>query len=209
MGAPEWTDPHGIIPEQFKERYSDCNTADDALRKAELRESSTPPSEQPVCPECGTRRVWSKPGREQTHRVNTEYRCYNAHHFDVPADPEPMTHYEPDHSFEWLSPDELADADARGMNAPFAGLDDETRVEIAIRLYKPWSEDGPSYRELADLFPHGRAWIGERVREWKRGEHRELVERPTPTVDETAGADAIATDGGEPRSRWAAYGGMD
>jgi hypothetical protein len=54
-------------------------------------------------------------------------------------------------------------------------------IKFAIRLYEPWREDvDKSYRDVAevlDSFSH--AWVGERVREWKNGEHRNLVPDPT------------------------------
>jgi hypothetical protein len=57
----------------------------------------------------------------------------------------------------------------------------EERVETAIRLYQPWNEETDhSYEEVARTIPEfGREWVGQRVREWKRGEHRDLVEDPT------------------------------
>ena len=208
MGATDWDDPHGVLPQSFKDQYRDCDTVDEALSRAEQRPSTTPLSEQGVCPECGSRRVRSKPSmmQEMPNKVETPYKCTHCGaHFEAKEDPIPMTHYEPEHAFEWLSPADLAEPDECGMNALFAGLDDETRVALAIRLYRPCTDDGPSYRELEELFPHSRQWIGSRVREWKAGDHRELVEQPTPTGDASSDATALATDGGR-RSRWAAYG---
>jgi len=65
-----------------------------------------------------------------------------------------------------LEPDEIKKRDA---------------IKFAIRLYEPWDEDTEkTYREVAkviDEFSH--AWVGDRVREWRNGEHRDLVPDPT------------------------------
>jgi len=34
---------------------------------------------------------------------------------------------------------------------------------------------GMSYPDAADLVPYGDTWVGDRVREWKKGDHRDLV----------------------------------
>jgi len=59
----------------------------------------------------------------------------------------------------------------------------QERIETAIRLYQPWeAETEHSYEDVADAIPeYGREWVGQRIREWKRGEHRDLV--PDPTTD--------------------------
>jgi len=101
--------------------------------------------------------------------------------------------------------------DERGETPLFASLDERTRTALAIVLYRPWTDAGPSLRELGELFPNSRYWVGERNREWRDGEHRDLVPDPTAadvepiTVDESSGAIAVATDGGRVR-RWDAYG---
>jgi len=141
MGAEDWDDPHGIVPESFRNTF-----------------------------------------------------------------PNNTTHVR----FNFVTEDELADPDERGENPVFATLDEETRTALAIVLYRPWTDGGPSYRDMAPLFPHSHYWVGKRVREWKDGEHRELVPDPTAepdpiTVDESSDATAVATDGGR-RSRWDAYG---
>ena len=60
MGATEWDDPHGILPECFKREYSDCESVEEALAKAERKPSTTPEEEHRQCPVCGSRRVRSK-----------------------------------------------------------------------------------------------------------------------------------------------------
>jgi len=57
----------------------------------------------------------------------------------------------------------------------------QERIETVIRLYQPWHEDTEhSYEEVAEAIPeYGREWVGQRIREWKRGDHRDLVPDPT------------------------------
>lgn len=57
----------------------------------------------------------------------------------------------------------------------------QERIETAIRLYQPWDdEQDHSYEDVAATIPEfGREWVGQRVREWKRGEHRDIVADPT------------------------------
>ncbi len=65
----------------------------------------------------------------------------------------------------------------------------QTYIETAIRAAKPWTDDaGMNYRDIADtsgngeesngLVPYGKSWVGDRVREWKDGQHRDLVDDP-------------------------------
>ena len=113
--------------------------------------------------------------------------------------------HDPINKFDWIGDDDLADPDERGFDALLAGYDDETLIEVAIRLYQPWNDsNGPSYREIAEILPYGTGWIGPRIRAWRDGEYRELVADPTPSVDGD-GATAVATDGGR-ASRWDAFG---
>lgn len=89
--------------------------------------------------------------------------------------------------------DELLDQEEFAIDA-IQGEDDEEddtlseddirrqeRIETAIRLYQPWSDDiEHSYEDVARSIPEfGREWVGQRVREWKAGEHREIVDDPT------------------------------
>lgn len=54
-------------------------------------------------------------------------------------------------------------------------------IRYAIRLYKPWQDSNdPTQKEVADVIEdYSASWVGNRVREWKDGEHRDLVEDPT------------------------------
>jgi len=53
-------------------------------------------------------------------------------------------------------------------------------IKLAIRLYKPWDNGSTrSYEEVADgIAEKSDSWVGNRVREWKNGEHRQLVPDP-------------------------------
>lgn len=56
-------------------------------------------------------------------------------------------------------------------------------IKYAIRLYRPWDEDSDtSQREVADTLledEYSESWVGNRIREWRDGDHRDLVEDPT------------------------------
>ena len=216
MGADEWDDPHGLIPEEFREEYGDCETVADALRKVECAPSTTPADDRPRCPECGSSQVSVKPSTIGDHpeRRDGRFRCAKQGcrvHFDQPADESaiPMTD-DRTNPFDWIDDDDQHDADERtALDPPLAGIDRETAVEVAVRLREPWRDaEGPSYTEIARYLPFADSWVGHRVREWRDGEHRELV--PDPSVDtdpitvDDSGATAVATDGG--RRRWDAYG---
>jgi hypothetical protein len=210
MGADEWHDPHEILPVQFRQRYGDSETVADALRRAEARPSTTDPSERSCCPECYSIAITPKaPSMHVEQRRKGAWECSECHnHFDDPLDMNPNAT-----AFDWIDPDEISDPDERApLEGPISDLGDEWLRKLAIALYRPWTDDGPSYRDLGALFPYSHYWIGDRVREWKDGEHRNLVPAPTAdpdpiTVDDAPAASsaAVATDGG--RRRWDAYGG--
>lgn len=86
------------------------------------------------------------------------------------------------HSDSW-SADELTEGEET-VDADEVVWNEHTK--IAIRLYKPWDDDSEnSYKDVAKAIDHderSRAWVGNRVREWKDGEHRELVPDPTETA---------------------------
>jgi len=201
--------PDGFVQEIDEQAPGrEIDTVDGALAYASrwLR-SSTDPAEQHRCPECESRRVRLRVGRRRTPD-DSKYMCDGCEaRFDRPLPPlcridepedddtETMNDTEtPD--FDWIDSDDLEHPGVRHRKT-IRGLTDTERVELALRLYRPWTDDGPSYRDLARLFPYGRAWIGERVRRWKRGEYRDIVPGPWPTVDASSGGRAVATDGGE------------
>lgn len=57
----------------------------------------------------------------------------------------------------------------------------EERIETAIRLYRPWEESNDTtYAEVAQAIPeYGKKWVGSTIRDWERGEFRNIVEDPT------------------------------
>jgi len=191
MSRPER--PIDRIAPDFAERWG-ADTPEEALRKAERAPSTTPKREQPRCRYCGSIRCRPKPGAiyECDHRVDSAYKCNNCgEHLDELAPPaaeapdydfentdDTMTDTYSDR-FEWIDSDDLADPADRGLTHPLAGVDDETLTELAIRAYRPWADAGPSYRDLGRVLPYGRAWVGDRVREWKRGGLRDVVADPT------------------------------
>ena len=211
MGADEWDDPHDLVPQSFKNRFSHHDSVRDALRHVERLPGSTAVDEDTdACPSCGSIQV-SPVGTGNHELSEWNWTCNKCNkRFNEPDTADMDKHKESRRSdFEWCDESDFADPDDRGMDPLFAGLDGETLRALAIALYRPWTDAGPSYRLLAELFPYTRAWVGERVREWKGGEHRELVPDPTAvdaiTVDEQGGATAVATDGGRVR-RWGAFG---
>ena len=53
------------------------------------------------------------------------------------------------------------------------------KVSSAIRLYEPWNPNNAhSYEDVAGVVKKSDTWVGNRVREWERGEHRDIVEDP-------------------------------
>jgi hypothetical protein len=90
--------------------------------------------------------------------------------------------------------DDLVADDANA--AADGGLDPDERVDkaerdqqlkTALRAVKPWSDDdGLSYRNAAELIDYSYSWVRERVSEWERGEHRDLVTTP-PSGDSDTG----------------------
>jgi len=209
MAAEDWHDPHGVVPESFKNAFAEHDSVLDALRYVERLPSSTPAGERAACPDCGSVGI-SPIGTGQLDATAWDWKCDECENrFNEPDKPDMSRYDNSTHTrFNFVTEDELAEPDERGESPVFATLDDETRTALAIVLYRPWTDAGPSYREMAPLFPHTHYWIGGRVREWRNGEHRELVPDPTGepnTVDEQGGATAVATDGGR-RRRWDAYG---
>ena len=85
------------------------------------------------------------------------------------------------HSSTW-------DADILGSDDEGEELPDPEEVErreavkYAIRLYRPWDDDNNiSQADVAQILLHddySETWVGNRIREWENGEHRDLVEPP-------------------------------
>lgn len=52
-------------------------------------------------------------------------------------------------------------------------------IATVVRACKPWDDEaGMSYTEAASLVSFGSSWVGNRVREWSGGEHRDIVADP-------------------------------
>ncbi|KAB1185672.1 MULTISPECIES: hypothetical protein [Haloferax] len=59
-------------------------------------------------------------------------------------------------------------------------------ISTAIRAARPWDDDGMSYADIGKensqdteyLVPYSTSWVGDRVREWQKGQHRDLVAAP-------------------------------
>jgi hypothetical protein len=228
MGAEIWDDPHGLVPEAFKNTFPEHDSVRDALRHAERLASSTPPEDRAgVCPDCGSVAI-SPIGTHQGGGSEYDWKCNECEHRFTDPDKTDLDEY--DHTehyrFNFLDGESLlnparrteldrpfdypdpADPEERRMGPLFAGLDRETLIALVLVLREPWTEAGPTYAEIAELVPYKRSWVGHRVREWRDGEHRELVPDPTadpePITVDDSGATAVATDGG--RRRWDAYG---
>ena len=106
---------------------------------------------------------------------------------NMDAEGDPYYHYltkrkdELIHSSTWDA-DALEGGDEGDGTEPVNPEEIERRelTKVAIRLYKPWDEETTrSYEEVADAIAEkSDTWVGNRVREWKNGEHRELVSDP-------------------------------
>ncbi|WP_435364537.1 hypothetical protein [Haloarchaeobius sp. DYHT-AS-18] len=84
----------------------------------------------------------------------------------------------------------VLDEDEEDEDGPsVAEVEKRKDIETAIRAAKPWTDDGGmNYREIADtsqngeesngIVPYGKSWVGEKVREWKSGQYRDLVDDP-------------------------------
>jgi len=181
-----------IAPDDLPERVdADVETIDGAVEYLhKFGSSSTSYEDRPRCPECGTIRIGPATGpTQQTHDgTDYDYRCTNWHRFDDPAPPLAEVDDDADEvgresdesddgPFRWLDADDLAEPPLRRR---LEQLDDRSLTALAIFLYRPWEPAGPSYRDLATIWPYSSDWIGDRVRAWKDGGHRDLVADPRP-----------------------------
>jgi uncharacterized protein with PIN domain len=81
------TQRHPIIPDSFVDDYNADSVAE-ALRKAELRPSTTPDEERKRCPNCGALGVMPKSAKMKDYDCRKEgnYKCDRCFsHFDDPA----------------------------------------------------------------------------------------------------------------------------
>ena len=232
MMATDEIDPYDVVPDGFCEAYGE-DTIPAALTAAERADSTTDPDTRERCPACGSVRYKTKVfAQDIGNRRDTNHKCTNClTHFDDPAPPlceldiytdtddlleeghrkatrlKSTMEYNPTQTFDWLDSTDLEDASDR--DPILSQLDDRTLTELAITAYRPWSDSGPSYREVAAVLPYSRQWVGERVRAWRDGEHRDLVADPTAEPDETPATDtepkpAVAV--GDETRRWVAFG---
>lgn len=85
------------------------------------------------------------------------------------------------HSETWDADDLGADEDPGEVLDP-AEVERREAIKYAIRLYRPWDEDaGVSQADVARTLlrdEYSESWVGNRIREWRDGEHRDLVEEP-------------------------------
>lgn len=74
------------------------------------------------------------------------------------------------------------DADAEDEEEELEPEEIERRqaIRYAIRLYQPWNEESSrSYEDVAQVIEDYKAgWVGKRIREWRNGEHRDIVPDP-------------------------------
>jgi hypothetical protein len=190
-----------IAPDDLPQRVdADVETIDEAVEWLhKFGGSSTPPEERPRCPECQSQRVYPRdtdtsdgPPRD----YDTPYVCANRHHFDDPVylDPEEVDHgaaEEESDPFVWVTPDDLEEPPLRRQ---LAELDDRRLAALVIYLYRPWSPTGPSYRDLESILPYSSDWVGDRVRAWKDGDHRDLVRDPRPRVTIATDAEEVSAE---------------
>jgi hypothetical protein len=58
-------------------------------------------------------------------------------------------------------------------------LSRQQAIETALQAVKPWNDDtGVSQKVAADIVGYSAGWINDRVREWRNGQYRELVNDP-------------------------------
>jgi hypothetical protein len=88
-------------------------------------------------------------------------------------------------SFDVVLDGDLEDDEDDGPDPEDVARDEAIRT--AVRAAKPWTDDdGMSYRQIGRKNPqdddflvdYSTSWVGDRVREWKEGQHRDLVDAP-------------------------------
>ena len=236
MGQEKETDPFGIVPDGFREAWG-AVTIPGALEIAERAPGTNPRASFTRCPSCRSASIIEKDGEHvRVNRKPESFKCRVCnHHFDNPLPPledrpiellwawfaddqqnpkimfktsDGIPDEEIETDFEWCNARALKDpANRRPVQA---GLPEHVLTELAIRMAKPWSDErGETYEEIGETIGYSRQWVGYRIRAWKDGEHRELVEEPEeePAVEPAPSGEPAVADGGRSSSRWAAYGG--
>lgn len=84
------------------------------------------------------------------------------------------------HSETWNA-DGLLEENEDGQPLDPDEVERQQAVKYAIRLYEPWDDDNElTYKDVASVVDdYGKSWVGDRVNEWRDGEHRELVPDPS------------------------------
>lgn len=170
-----------IAPDDFLSVWG-ASSYEEALKKAERAKTTTPTSERKRCPECRSqrvRRLSDKTRAKQQRKTDHDYLCTTCRHrFDSPVfgeEPARQPTSDGEESadpFEWVSGDDLEDPPVRRVTQQLEELDDLALGILAVRLYAPWDDDdGPSYREISEVLPYSRQWVGERVRAWKNDDY--------------------------------------
>jgi hypothetical protein len=78
-------------------------------------------------------------------------------------------------SFRIVTDDEDGEDDGPSVEE----IERREAIKTVVRACKPWhEEDGLNYRDAAGLVGFSKSWVGDRVREWRDGQHRELVAGP-------------------------------
>ena len=163
-----------IAPDDLPEQVdADVETVDDAVEYLHKQgDTTTDRDELPKCNVCLSQRVHRRP----SDRSDRAYKCVNCdHRFDDPV------YDDPEDAFRWVG-DAGVDLEDAPITRRLEQLDDDALAALAIVLYAPWghTDDDPSHRDLAEVLPYSRNWIGEQIRAWRDGEYRDLVADPRP-----------------------------
>lgn len=83
------------------------------------------------------------------------------------------------HSDSWDA-DNLLDIEEQEQTDP-EEVQRREAIRYAIRLYEPWDEDNDTtYKDVSKVIEgYKKSWVGDRIAEWREGEHRDLVPDPT------------------------------
>lgn len=80
--------------------------------------------------------------------------------------------------------DVVLEEDKDGDEADPSDMRRDEAIAGAIRAAKPRSEDhGLSYADAGDIVGYSETWVGDRIAEWREGQHRDLVEDPMDGSD--------------------------
>lgn len=83
------------------------------------------------------------------------------------------------HSDTWDA-DELAGGEESQEPTDPEEIKRREAIKTIIRLYEPWEDsNNHSQADVSKAVEYKESWVGNRIREWRDGEHRELVPDPT------------------------------